>query len=57
MPYPRDVALDEVRLAIFGASGDGTAYGFTRSAVTEVPAPDALLLLGTGLAGIARRER
>lgn len=52
-----DVALDEIRLAIFGAGGDGIAVGVTSSAVAVVPGPPALLLLATGLAGLAVRRR
>lgn len=52
-----DVPLDEIRLAIIGAGGDGVAVGVTSNSVAVVPGPPAVLLLATSLAGLAVRRR
>lgn len=52
-----DVPLDEIRLAIIGAGGDGVAVGVTSNSVAVVPGPPAIILLATSLAGLAVRRR
>jgi hypothetical protein len=53
-----NVALDEIRLTVFGAGGDGIGVGVTSTAIAAVPAPPALLLMATALGGLlARRFR
>jgi hypothetical protein len=52
-----DVALYEICLSIVGVKGDGVAVGITSNTIAAVPLPASLVLLATGLVGVATRAR
>lgn len=52
-----DIQLDSLDLIISQAATDGVAYAVSRQTVPQVPVPATLLLLGSGLIGMAVRRR